>query len=47
MLKRIALGVVLASISAGLVYGAVIRTESRATVGLSANEGNPSRNGRN
>ena len=47
MLKRIALGVVLASISAGLVYGAVIRTESRATVGLLANEGNPSRNGRN
>jgi hypothetical protein len=47
MLNKIALGVVLASISAGLVYGAVIRTESRATVGISANEGSSVRNGRN
>ena len=34
MIKNIILGVVLASISAGLVYGAVIRTEQRAEIGL-------------
>ena len=47
MLKNIALGVVLTSISAGLVYGAVIRTDSRAAAGVEANEGNAVRSGRN
>lgn len=34
MIKNVVLGVVLASISAGLVYGAVVRTEARENVGV-------------
>lgn len=39
MLKNIVLGVVLTSISAGLVYGAVTRTELRATTAVVGNNG--------
>ena len=37
MLKKIALGIVLAGVSGGLIYGAVIRTAQRAEIGAGRN----------